>query len=83
MKTQKFDREIDIGHTLMRYRHQHRYTQQYIANMLEISLTAYKKWEKKTDSFNINQLKKIAEIYTVSIELIIIDSYIDKTPADF
>ncbi len=74
----KNKRKIDIGHSLIRYRYERRYTQQYIANEFEISLTAYKKWEKKRDSFNILQLNKIAELYNIPIELIIIDSYIDR-----
>ncbi len=78
MKKQKIIRKIDIGHTLIRYRYERRYTQQYVANEFEISLTAYKKWEKKRDSFNILQLKKIEALYNIPVELIIIDSYIDK-----
>lgn len=74
----KNKRKLDIGHTLIRYRYSHNYTQQYVANEFEISLTAYKKWEKKKENFNLIQLNKIAQLYSIPIELIIIDSYIDK-----
>lgn len=43
----KNNRKLNIGHTLIRYRYNNSYTQQYVANEFEISLTAYKKWEKK------------------------------------
>ncbi|MES2650958.1 MAG: helix-turn-helix transcriptional regulator [Bacteroidota bacterium] len=72
------NRRIDLGHTLIRYRYARGFTQQYVANAFEISLTAYKKWEKKKDSFNLLQLKKIGELYNIPVELVIIDSYIDK-----
>lgn len=78
MKKQKNLRKIDIGHSLIRYRYNRGYTQQFVANEFEISLTAYKKWEKKKDSFNIIQLHKVAKLYNIPVELIIIDSYIDK-----
>jgi transcriptional regulator with XRE-family HTH domain len=76
MKNQKFNWKLDIGHSLIRYRYKNRYTQQYIANEFDISLAAYKKWEKKTDNFNVIQLKKIAELYHIPVEFIIIDSYV-------
>lgn len=74
----KNNRKLDIGHTLIRYRYSRHYTQQHVANEFEISLTAYKKWEKKKDNFNLMQLDKIAKLYSIPVELIIIDSYIDK-----
>lgn len=76
--TMKNIRKLDIGHTLIRYRYSKSYTQQFVANEFEISLTAYKKWEKKKDNFSILQLKRISALYNIPIELIIIDSYIDK-----
>lgn len=74
----KNNRKLNIGHTLIRYRYNNSYTQQYVANEFEISLTAYKKWEKKEDSFNLQQLNKIARLYNTPVELIITDSYMDK-----
>lgn len=71
----KIEQRIDIGTTLFRYRRKCGYSQQYVADILGISLTAYKKWEKKTDNITLSQLKKIEQVYGKPIQAIIIDSY--------
>lgn len=43
----KIIREFDFGLALRKFRVKLGYSQQMVANHLEISLTAYKKWEKK------------------------------------
>lgn len=70
---------MDIGITLRKLRNQHKYSQQYVANCLEISRSAYKKWENNLVNFSISQLKKIAEFYNIEIHQIIEMSYQKKT----
>ncbi len=66
---------MDIGLTLRRLRNLHGYSQQYVANCMEISREAYKRWENNQVNFSIGQLQKIAEFYTLKIHEIIEMSY--------
>ncbi|MEO8534470.1 MAG: helix-turn-helix transcriptional regulator [Flavobacterium sp.] len=47
------------------------YTQQYMAEALEITQAAYSKIEKGKTNLSLNKLEKIAEILGVSIETLI------------
>ncbi len=69
---------LDVGNTLRRYRDERQYTQQYVANIIGISRVAYRKWENNEVDFALSQLKKIAELYDISIHEIIIQSKFDK-----
>ncbi|WP_443945672.1 helix-turn-helix transcriptional regulator [Pedobacter sp. AW1-32] len=66
---------IDIGITLRKYRDRFGYTQQYVANCLDISRVTYRKWENNGVEFSITQLQKISEMYEVSIDQLIKESY--------
>lgn len=66
---------MDIGITLRKLRTQKNYSQQFIANCLDISREAYKKWEKNKVNFSIKQLKKVAELYELETHEIIKMSY--------
>jgi transcriptional regulator with XRE-family HTH domain len=79
----KIEQRIDIGNTLFRYRRKCGYSQQYVADILGISLTAYKKWEKKTDNITLSQLKKIEQLYRKPIQAIIMDSYPSPTAISY
>lgn len=65
---------LDIGTSLRRYRDKYNYTQQYVADVIGISRVAYRKWENNEVDFAISQLTKIAELYEVPIQDIIIQS---------
>lgn len=67
---------IDIGITLRKYRNKHKFTQQYLANCLDISRVTYRKWENNQVDFTITQLHRIADFYSVAVEEIIKRSYI-------
>ncbi|SES16419.1 DNA-binding transcriptional regulator, XRE-family HTH domain [Pedobacter rhizosphaerae] len=66
---------LDIGITLRKYRDSCGYSQQFVANCLEISRVSYRKWENNEVDFSINQLEKISEFYSIPIDQIIKDSY--------
>lgn len=70
---------LDIGNTLRRYRDEHQYTQQYVANIIGISRVAYRKWENNEVDFALSQLMKIAELYEVPIHQIILHSKFDSS----
>ncbi|OWK69441.1 helix-turn-helix transcriptional regulator [Pedobacter sp. AJM] len=65
---------LDIGNTLRKYRDEYKYTQQYVANIIGISRVAYRKWENNEIDFALSQLKKIADLYEISIHEIILHS---------
>ena len=69
---------LDVGNALRRYRDEHQYTQQYVANIIGISRVAYRKWENNEVDFALSQLKKIAELYETSIHQIILNSKFNK-----
>ncbi|WP_426327158.1 helix-turn-helix transcriptional regulator [Pedobacter sp. R-06] len=66
---------LDIGNTLRKYRNKHNYTQQYAADVIGISRVAYRKWENNEVDFSLSQLGKIAELYEIPIQDIIIQSH--------
>ncbi len=65
---------LDIGITLRKYRNKYRYTQQCAADVIGISRVAYRKWENNEVDFSLSQLAKIAELYEISIQDIIMQS---------
>ncbi|WP_378932844.1 helix-turn-helix transcriptional regulator [Pedobacter sp. BG31] len=65
---------LDIGITLRKYRNKYKFTQQCAANVIGISRVAYRKWENNEVDFSLSQLGKIAELYEISIQDIIIES---------
>jgi len=69
---------IDIGNSLRKYRNSHCFTQQYVADFLEISRNAYRNWEVNKIDFSISQLEKISSLYDVEIEEIIAQSRLSK-----
>lgn len=65
---------LDIGNTLRKYRNKNNYTQQYVADVIGISRVTYRKWENNEVDFSLSQLSKIAELYEMPIQEIIIQS---------
>ncbi len=65
---------LDIGNTLRKYRNKNTYTQQYVADVIGISRVTYRKWENNEVDFSLSQLSKIAELYEMPIQDIIIES---------
>lgn len=66
--------KFDIGNTLRKYRYANEHSQQVVADLLEISRTSYKKWEKNEIDFKLSQLFKIADIYETTVQQILYDS---------
>ncbi|WP_443936962.1 helix-turn-helix transcriptional regulator [Pedobacter sp. MW01-1-1] len=71
-------RMIDIGLTLRKLRDKNKFTQQHVANCVEISRVSYRKWENNEVDFCISQLSKIAKLYEVPIHEIFIQSDFNK-----
>lgn len=69
---------LDIGNTLRKFRNKYGYSQQFIANCLNISRVTYRKWENNEVNFNLNQLEKISTFYEIPLHNIIVESYIMK-----
>lgn len=69
---------LDIGNTLRKFRNNYGYSQQFIANCLNISRVTYRKWEYNEVNFNLNQLEKISTFYEIPLHDIILESYIMK-----
>jgi transcriptional regulator with XRE-family HTH domain len=69
---------MDIGITLRKLRNMHKYSQQHVADCLEISREAYKRWENNRVNFSISQLYKVADLYAMEIHQIIEMSYLHK-----
>lgn len=65
---------LDIGNTLRKYRNKNNYTQQYVADLIGISRVTYRKWENNEVDFSLSQLSKIAELYEMLIQDILIQS---------
>ena len=66
---------LDIGNTLRKFRNKKGYSQQLIANCLNVSRVTYRKWENNEVNFTIIQLEKISAFYDIPLDKIIKDSY--------
>ncbi len=60
-----------MNENLKKLRKQHGYTQQEIANMLNISRMKYNHYELKDSEPNIETLKKIADIFHITVDSLI------------
>ncbi|MGQ7853802.1 helix-turn-helix transcriptional regulator [Pedobacter sp. WC2501] len=64
---------LDIGISLRKYRDNLGYTQQFVADCIGISRVTYRKWENNEVDFSLSQLDKIAELYEIPIQDIILN----------
>ena len=67
--------KLDIGNTLRKYRLEKKMSQQSVSNYLDISRQAYVNWEQNEVDFSISKLKKISDLYSLPIHLLISESY--------
>lgn len=58
---------MDLGILLRKLRINHGYSQQYVANSLEISRNAYMAWEKEGNQLTISKLQRICDLYNISL----------------
>lgn len=70
-------RDYDSGNKLYELRKKHNLTQEELAYKLKISDKAISKWENGTSKPSISNLKKLSEIYDMSIDKILLK---DKEP---
>lgn len=64
-------RDYDSGNKLYELRKRHNLTQEELAYKLKISDKAISKWENGTSKPSISNLKKLSEIYDMSIDKIL------------
>ena len=56
-----------LGETLRKLRLRKNYSQEFVAECLNISRNAYKEWENGKIDFSISKLERISNFYEVSI----------------
>ncbi|MCO5276285.1 MAG: helix-turn-helix domain-containing protein [Flavobacteriales bacterium] len=59
---------ILMGSKLRILRAAHNYTQQFVAEALGVAQPTVSRWEKDEDRIHIGELRKVAELYKVSME---------------
>ena len=64
---------MGIGTNLKRLRGKTKFSQQDIANMLDLDRTTYINWENETSDIKSQYLPKLAEIYGVEIQDLFLD----------
>ena len=64
---------MGIGTNLKRLRGRTKFSQQDIANMLDLDRTTYINWENETSDIKSQYLPKLAEIYGVEIQDLFLD----------
>lgn len=70
-----------LGENLRKLRLGRNYSQEFIADCLNISRTAYKEWENGKIDFSITKLERICEFYEISFSDLI--NKIPPPPANF
>ncbi len=61
---------MSIGNRISELRKQHNYSQEYVAEQLDVSRQAVSKWEQNQTSPDTNNLIALAELFGVSVEYI-------------
>lgn len=69
----KNSNNMGIGTNLKRLRGKTKFSQQDIANMLDLDRTTYINWENETSDIKSQYLPKLAEIYGVEIQDFFLD----------
>lgn len=59
---------MEIGTKIKKIRELRNYTQEYMAQMLEVSQSTYARYEKDDGDLTVSKLEKISEILDVKIE---------------
>lgn len=67
---------MEIGTKIKKIRELRNYTQEYMAQMLEVSQSTYARYEKDDGDLTVSKLEKISEILEVKIEDLI--NFTDK-----
>ncbi|KAA5537048.1 helix-turn-helix transcriptional regulator [Taibaiella lutea] len=58
---------MDISEKLKILREAHNYTQQYVADVLEISPNTYSLMERNSEGIKIDRLRRLADLYKLSL----------------
>lgn len=62
------DMQLKIGETIKMYRQKHQFTQEYLADRLNVSTTAVSKWESGAANPDVTLLIPIAKIFQISVD---------------
>ncbi len=68
---------MSIGNRIRELRKKHNYSQEYVAEQLDVSRQAVSKWEQDQTSPDTNNLIALAELFGVSVEYIATGKSID------
>lgn len=66
---------MSLGTTLLKHRKRHHYSQQQVADLLEISQSTYCDWESDTTTPKTDNILKIAKLYDLDVNELL---YTDK-----
>lgn len=67
---------MSLGTTLLKHRKRHHYSQQQVADLLEISQSTYCDWESDTTTPKTENILKIANLYDLDVNELL---YPDKS----
>lgn len=78
--------ELELGQNIMRFRKERGFTQEQLANLLNVSVSAVSKWELGNNRPDLELLPGLAEIFQISIDSLLgyeksyksVDKTIDK-----
>lgn len=56
-----------LGETLRKFRLQNKYSQDFVADCLNISRNAYQEWENGNIDFTISKLNRVCDLYNLHI----------------
>ena len=60
--------ELELGQNIMRFRKERGFTQEQLANLLNVSVSAVSKWELGNNRPDLELLPGLAEIFQISID---------------
>jgi transcriptional regulator with XRE-family HTH domain len=70
--------KVKTGNKIRALRIAHNFSTSYVADMLNISESTYRKYETDKSSPNVNMLNEIAKVYDIEIVDLLPDSYIHR-----
>ena len=64
---------MGIGSVLRNLRKSYKFSQQYLADQLNISRNAYMAWENGETQLNMAKLQQVCEVYQISLQELLIN----------
>lgn len=67
---------VIVGENIRRFRRKYDYSQEYVAEKLDVSLSTYSRMERGIAPVNVIRLKRLSEILRVSYEELFLEQQI-------